>query len=314
MDKQKILNGLKIGMMVLVPACIFYYLFMQAGLARVFQELRQVNIFIFLMTLIISIGNNVLLTAFRWQKILERIGYRLSYQKVLFIKMGAEPFVGLFPVKAGELSRALYLKKMDGVNFADGMFSIVIGYILNFVVLIVYMLIGGASVYSGAVFPSSVQAKMMVAVCFASLKASDETGWFSQTLAWVDRKISFRKHLHHAMLIFFDWRIVLFSFVIWFTEFLNFYLLSVGLGIELPFLLILLVLPAVIILSHVPISIAGLGIREGLIFIWLANYAQPEQLLSLGLLYSFVENIFPIIFGGLVTGHFVEKILSHKHL
>ena len=298
---------------ILVPVCIFYYLFKQTSLTSVFQEIQQVNIFIFILTIIISIGNNVLLTAFRWKKILEKIGYNLPYRKVLFIKMGSEPFVGLFPVKSGELSRAVYLKKMDEVNFDDAVFSIGIGYVLNFLVLIGYTLVGGAYFYSKTFISSQSQAKMMFSVCFASQRFSENKGRLSRILAWSDQKVNFRNHLCNAKRVLFDWRILLLSAIIWFNEIFNFYLLSISLGVELPLLLICLVIPAVIIISHVPVSIAGLGIREGLIFLWLANYAQPEHLLTLGLLYTFVEKIFPIMFGGLATGHFVGKMLGKKH-
>ncbi len=311
--KQKTIYGFKLGIMVLVPIGIFYYLFTQQSLTAVFQEIRQVNIFIFFTTLIISVGNNVLITALRWTTILRKIGYDLPYRKILFIKMGSEPFVGFLPAKSGELSRAVYLQKRESVNFDDALFSIGIGYVLNFLVLISCTLAGGLYFYSGAIMPLESQAKWIFSVCLRPQRFFDNNRWFNRILAWADQKFTFRKYLCNTMDVLLDWRILLLSVMIWVGEIFNFYLLSIGLGDKLPFLLVCWVLPAVIVVCHLPITIAGLGVREGLVFIWLANYAPPEHLLSLGLLYSFVEQIFPIMVGGLATGHFVGKILSKAY-
>jgi hypothetical protein len=66
--------------------------------------------------------------------------------------------------------------------------------------------------------------------------------------------------------------------------------------------------PFVIIGSNLLITIAGLGTRELAVTVCFAAYASMEQLVSLGILLSFVEVIFPLCFGLMFVVPFTNRL------
>jgi len=300
---QKIINGLKIFIVFFIPLSIFYYLFEQISFNSILQQILKSNIVILFFSLILSFTNNILLTSFRWKKILETIGYAIPYREVLLVKMGAEPFVGLLPMKTGEASRAIYLNKFQNVNFNDAIFSIFIGYIINFVILISYAILGLFLFLYHPINISKNYTMFFPAICFL------DRGVVHKFKTWINKKIKFKRHLKNIKRVGFNREILSISIIIWFVEIFNVYWLSIALGQEIPLPCFMMFIPIIIITSHLPITIAGAGVREGLILLFFYHYAPPEHLLALGLLYSFVENFFPIMIGGLASGYFTKKIL-----
>jgi len=82
-----------------------------------------------------------------------------------------------------------------------------------------------------------------------------------------------------------------YSLAIQFLGFISVYILAKGLSIELTFLSILVFLPIIIVVSFIPISISGLGLREGA-FVFLFGFAgvSADKAVTLSLLW-FISTI-----------------------
>jgi uncharacterized membrane protein YbhN (UPF0104 family) len=71
-------------------------------------------------------------------------------------------------------------------------------------------------------------------------------------------------------------------------------------------------LPLVIIAAKIPVTLMGLGTREGLVVVLLRAMARPEILLGAALLFSFVEHLLSALLGSLFTWHFFRRILDGR--
>ena len=84
------------------------------------------------------------------------------------------------------------------------------------------------------------------------------------------------------------------------------FLLSVGMGLSLTLSQVFVVIPLVVIISAIPISFAGWGLREGAMVVILSVYGIPkEEALALSLLFGVVQ--FLAALPGLILWCFAKK-------
>ena len=91
---------------------------------------------------------------------------------------------------------------------------------------------------------------------------------------------------------------------------IQFWVLSYGLGMQVPLLALCMVVPTVICIAAVPIFPGGLGVRESLLVYLLsvpAIHADATKSLSLSLL-AYAGSLFWSLVGGVVYAAF-----KHKH-
>lgn len=83
--------------------------------------------------------------------------------------------------------------------------------------------------------------------------------------------------------------IVFLSFVIHIITFLSFYFLSQALSININLLVFFIIIPLVLTLTLLPISLAGWGLREGILIYCLSFYnISSEQSLAISVLYGLI--------------------------
>ncbi len=70
--------------------------------------------------------------------------------------------------------------------------------------------------------------------------------------------------------------------------------------------------PLCVVGGRVPITLFGVGAREGLVLLLLRDVAAPAELLAAALAFSAVEYVVPAALGTVVTGPFLHRILEGK--
>ena len=97
-------------------------------------------------------------------------------------------------------------------------------------------------------------------------------------------------------------RYLLVSFVLSFAAqllfYTGFYFAAVYINLDLPFFAFFFLIPVILLISNVPISIGGIGIRENSFVLLLKNFNVPE---NTGTLYALVS-LFIIVFSALLGG------------
>jgi uncharacterized membrane protein YbhN (UPF0104 family) len=91
--------------------------------------------------------------------------------------------------------------------------------------------------------------------------------------------------------------LVAYSFVFQLSEVLVCFILFRHMGIEISFASLMAICGLVILVSSLPVTIAGAGTREALCLLLLAAYTDQATAVAAGLLYTFIEYIWPMIIG-----------------
>jgi len=86
-------------------------------------------------------------------------------------------------------------------------------------------------------------------------------------------------------------------------------LISKAVNVSIPVYEILICVPLIILIGSIPVTFLGIGLRESAVLFFFLKYSFPEKLLSLGILYSFVGYLIPMILGLFLVGFFINNIL-----
>ncbi len=160
----------------------------------------------------------------------------------------------------GDVVKGFYLYRTTGkgaLTFA----SIFMDRYLGFVVLIVLCLVAypfGYPYLQGSnlawIPPFIVISFTLASLVIFGLRIGKKIRVFSDFYEYFHAYRNQKKTIQMALLL---------SIVVQFFGIFNVYLLSMGLGKHIPFLSCLIFIPLIIIFTMIPISISGLGIREG---------------------------------------------------
>lgn len=281
----------------LATISIFVFLFFKIPFSDVLESIKGADFRVILLAITIASLNNFLTAAYRWKLILKEINCPISLQEALLIKMGSDPIISFLPFRSGEFFKPLYLKEVKQFPYSKSIISIISEYLLNVLAFLVLILCG-AVIYllTGNNFAFSINLGVFC-LCLASCPFSKNFNHDKLRLYFGELKKLFKNK-----------NIFVYTLLYTLIELVTVYLLSISLSNPIPFNRILIFMPIIILVSNIPVTILGLGIREAGILFFFAGFGSPETLLSLGILYSFTEHIFPTIISTSLTGHLLTKV------
>jgi len=287
----------------LIVSLITYIILTRINLLEVFGIILKADLGLFLGVLFLSLVTNVLLSALRWKMVLRALGYALRYKDILYILLVSLPALGIGPFKSGILVRAAYLSKEKKIPYDIALFSCFLPAIFN-----------GVSLF--LIFVSSFLADSNINhsfyFTFFSWKDFSKKSilFFNKN---IDMPQTFDSLFQNGIRVFLDWKIHICTIFLWIIKLMSFYLLAISLSCFIPLISIFKFYPLVIFFSHIPLPTGGgLALRSLLILNFFAPYASENILLSISLLYIFVENIFPDLTGVIFVGHWVKEKISIK--
>ena len=293
-----------------ISLLIFFLLFLQIDADQVLRVIFSSDLQLILLTVFISLAVNIFWGALKWKRILFALGYPLSFKEVLSIRSGCLPLKIVFPLKTSELIKAYYLEKQRNLPFMRGLSSILLDKMLNLLVTLGIFLIGVSVVQINLPRFLPIIALLVTAVFL-----------FSSPLRGILLKLSQKinlKFYQFTVQLFSSFqeisvkeKIILtcYSIVYQLSEFMNTYILFKAVGISVPFSLLLVFVPLVMIINNFPITVLGLGTREALMVFLFARYGPGSFLLSAGILVSLVEHILPVVFGLFFIKSFLDYFL-----
>lgn len=289
-----------------VTSIFIWLLFRNISFERFLSLISKTNFGLILLTLFLFLITSFIFSPLRWKLILNKIGCSLSCWESIFIKIGSDPVINIIPLRAGEVFKVLYLRQKRNISSEKVFVSIFIEYLFNVMALLFFS-------FFGIVF-YAFQSRSFLGLQRNSLFMSFLSGKVNLLkVKWIDR---WKKYLKPDTLknikIFFDRKILFYTFFSYFVEIFAVYLIAKALGIDIPFIVMLAYLPLVILISSIPIAIYGVGLREGLILFLFIKYSTPEKLLALGFSYSFLSSLLPAFLGLSLTFFFMNRIIFHK--
>jgi len=277
-------------------------LFRKIGSESFSSSLSGVRTGLLTAAVLISVGVNVFMGTDIWRCILNRMGCPITYWSTLVIRAGCAPFKFLMPLKSGEISKAIALKRIEGFPLAKGLGSVIFHrFLLVCSVGLLFML--------GLIWnhPETLPGLLAAGLALGA------AGYF------LSRRPFFQKKLQlGALLSGFELgigtRIALlgYCFLYMAAEVASSYILLLSAGVRAPVGLILLLVPVVILISHIPVAVGGIGTREAAIMVLFSGYAPAGSLLSAGLLISLVEYVLPVVIGVVFFKKFFDRFVEPR--
>jgi len=303
----------------IISGGILYLLFRNMDLTLFFHDLKTVSPYVILFVAVFFICLQAI-SAFRWSIILSK-DVDVPYKKLLAIY-----FVGMFfnnflpTMVGGDIIKGVYLyreSKKGGVSVASIFMDRYSG-VSALIIITCVAIITGYPLIKGTPLPG------FFLLLVGGYTAASLIIWVGPLHSWAMRilaKIHFYginkkiDDLYTALMAYKGHRdilvkILLISFVVQAGVIVGYYILAINLGINVPLAYFFFFIPLATVITMVPISVGGLGIREGaFVYLFTMVGATKAQALSLSLIWYAVMVVVSMIGGAVFVkmgGHAKE--------
>lgn len=301
--KKVISMLIKIG----VSGVILYFLFRSINMAAFLKTVTSINPLLVALAALVFLACQCVST-YRWSVILKK-DMDIPYRKLFSIY-----FIGMFfnnflpTMVGGDIVKGYYLykySKRGDVSMASIFMDRYSGFTALMLIAAIALFLGYGLI-KGTGLPAFL-ALLIGGFVFASLIiwVSFLHGWVMVILSKIHfyginekidtfyRILMSYRHDYAAL-----WKIFLFSMLVQVGGIIGYYIIGTGLGMNLHPLYYFLFVPLTATIAMLPISLAGLGIREGaFVFLFTRAGATTEQALTLSLMW-FVVTVIVSLIGG----------------
>ncbi|MDP2755370.1 MAG: lysylphosphatidylglycerol synthase transmembrane domain-containing protein [Nitrospirota bacterium] len=250
----------KISLLIIklaVSSVFLYIVLSKTGLEQVFSVLKGMSLLAFISVIILYILAQ-LISTLRWKLLLPGV---LGIRKLFSLYMIGSFFNTILPgIIGGDAVKGFYLYKATGRGTLT-LASIFMDRYIGFMVLIAICTIAfpfGYKYFHGSriewFLPFTVLSFIIASLLIFGLRLGKRikilSGFYDYFHAYRNQKEIIGKA-------------VFLSVLIQFSGIFAVYILALGIGQHIPFLACLIFLPLIILFTTLPISISGLGVREG---------------------------------------------------
>jgi glycosyltransferase 2 family protein len=278
---------------LLICAAILWFIFYRIDFTKVLQQMRLVSPWAFILTFFIYVIAN-LLFALRWKKVLQSLQIDINLMNLFSLQLIGMFFNLFLPTSAGgDVIKAYYVSKDSGKKGASYL-SVFLDRYIGLLSIILFAAIAAVAVkltINGVVLYYWILLIFVIAVLFTVMLATNFAKWLNKLLGtrlkFVQDIISLVNESSQAtlkhrrtMIWTFIYSLGFMLLVVWIN---NIFIISMGKSVALGDLLAFI---AVISLAaSFPISINGIGLREGAyIYLFATAGFSNEESLSLALL------------------------------
>ncbi|MCD6578882.1 flippase-like domain-containing protein [bacterium] len=295
---------------VLITAILLYIIFRNLNFAQLKSSLYSLKLIPYAIAVLLIIGNTFLLTE-RVHVLFSVFKNRPSYFKTLKYYLIGLFFNQTLPTSIGGDSIKGYFLGKDVGDIAGGIIITFIDRVIGVITMLFYLfiaiLIGGYRILQGKEFFYLLAIVILIIISVILLFSHRFSRFFySLTFKKVEHKFKFLHQVKEAYKFFLstkkEKKIYMLSFInSIFAQILlvvAVYFVSISLGINIHLLDYFIIMPIIFIVSMIPISIGGFGVREGVFVYILGRYGvSSEKALSLSLLFIIIFIVISIIGG-----------------
>jgi len=298
LDKKKIFLGI---ITTLITILIFVILFSKINFVSVVNIIKNANLLRLLIAILFSFAFAFFLIPVKWKLVLHYIKCNLSFKEAFFIHVSALPISYIMPFKSGELIKSLYLKRQNKLAFKKATSTLVFDNAMDLFTLLFFTFLSFIFLFSEIpyklYFLFSIMALFLVCIRLIAKKIPSD-------FFYSFKVISLKKTLFIFTL----------SLLGFFISFISVYFVFLSVNVTIPFLEIMFYFPIITLITIVPITISGFGTREAATVFFLSKYATPENLLSVGILLSFVIVVLPSLVSLLFMKRFYERLFENAKI
>src|SRR3989344_401020 len=290
---------------------VFIYLLWNIGWLKLIQSFINLNLKILFIALILGVFV-LFMCVKKWFEILKLQNIYVNYFKLFKISLIGIYYSYITPSKSGGILRSLYLKGHCNKSLAVCSSSFFIEKIFDILVIVPLALLGCFFLID---FIQNIYLYLLIfIICFFLLLyffySKKRSKWFFRFfyIHFIPNK------LKDKIKEFFDefysnlppfkkcLKPIIFSFLYWIGNYSFAYLIGVALGLKMSYLIFISVFPLGTIIGLLPISIAGLGIRELSLIFFMSKFGiNPDIIVLTSLISMFFLGIIPAIFGFFIS-------------
>jgi glycosyltransferase 2 family protein len=293
--KKYLLNTFKI----FVTLFFFIIILDKVDIKSTFKILKSINPYTYSLALLVII-TEVFIASLRWRIILKHLGLNMSYLKTLnYLWIGVFFNQALPSSIGGDAVRGYYLYQKENFSINDAATGVLLDRIIGLLGLTLLVLFTMPLIFESTI--SLVTKWTVLFIIFVALLAIFAT----LNINLAPNKFKHFKIIKSLNNFSFRGKKVLFSYSGIFSITLSLiihlifvyaaWLIAISMGLSIPFIGMLLIVPITNLLIAIPISIAGWGFREGLFIAGLSYLNVPsDAALALSILYGLLMLIVSI--------------------
>ncbi|MGB9822935.1 MULTISPECIES: lysylphosphatidylglycerol synthase transmembrane domain-containing protein [Thermodesulfovibrio] len=269
-----------------VTVLLILYLFKKIDITHVLNTLFLINPLIFLSASFLYILSSYISTL-RWKIFLPQ--QHLKVSELFSLYLIGSFFNNVLPgIIGGDLIKIFMIKEKAGLKKA--LASV---FMERYTGLFALLLIGFA--FFCLFYKNLPQHRLMWSVPLSFLSFI-----LASLFLLLLGKIKFFKEFHDYVLSFTRKQIlqaIFYSFLVQFTIIVSVYVIFLGIDISVSFIEVCIFLPIIILISMLPISVSGIGVREWCFIIFFGKSFGKAQVVAVSLLW-FMSQVFASLVGG----------------
>lgn len=294
---------------------IFIYIVHNIGIEKIVDALSNINPIYFFLSLSIFLPR-IIMSTYKWRMIADKQGINVGLFSLIKLNL-----IGLFygtitPLWLGDYIRIPYLKEETNEPFGKCASNVLIDQAFEFAALFILALIGSLILLNR--FPTLFLVLFSFFIIFVAVAIFfKEKGRSKKILkivydVFVPKKLkpfmanefhSFYESIPSLKFLIIPLFIELASYILFFAQI---YILALSFSITIPFFSFIFIYPIASLISLIPITVSGLGTREGTLIHLFSLYgiaSETTVAISLGgyiitmLIPSFIGGIFAILRG-----------------
>jgi uncharacterized membrane protein YbhN (UPF0104 family) len=302
---------------------IFILLFSKISFSGLLKEIRNMHLGFFTFAILISVIFSSFIGSARLKYILNTFGCKISFRETLFLKIGSSPLGVLPSGKIHFISQIAYLKKYKNFPLFQGVNMTILALILNMCAQLTFFATGilillfHKELYKTVSLKYFLYIPIITGLFILLLLLVIKNRLINNIILFILGKISIKlRQMFKKFLFIYNglnnkklFCLLLYSVIFQLSELIICYILTKSLHINIPLSLIILFVPIIILISNFPVSFGGLGLRELGILLFFSKFGTYEQIISLGIMFSFVECLIPVFVGILFLKPFLYTLV-----
>ena len=276
---------------VLVTTLLFIVIFDKVDINSTIEILKATDSSFFILALLVM-TIEVLIANTRWRLILKQLGSNIAYFTALrYLWIGVFFNQALPSSIGGDAVRGYYLCKNEDYSISEATIGVLLDRVIGLLGLVLLVIFTIPLIFESIVTPLTKWT--ILAIIIAALLAIIMSliidlipNKFSQ---WkiMNGLVKFSSKGREVLFSFYGMLSIILSLIIHLTFVFTAWLLAYGMGLDISLTGMLLIVPITNLLTAIPISIAGWGIREGLFIAGLGYLnVSSDAALALSILYG----------------------------
>jgi glycosyltransferase 2 family protein len=254
----------------IIGILLFIYILIKINIFEVFNEIRNANVIFLIIALFIAFLG-IFINTFKWYILAVFQGIKVPFSESVKINLISNFYGFVTPSKLGTVVRIEYLKKYTG-NIGKGLSNYILDKVLDISSIIFIAIVFSFIFRDQMILPLGVLTMIFLILVLFTLLFIDKTRSKSILKLLFSRIVS--EKMKNKVRITFDsfyediprkrYFVLFFAInvVNWAFSYLIYYFVGLSLGIDLPFIYYLAIMPIGTLVSMIPISINGLGTQE----------------------------------------------------